>query len=150
MIRFSPTMKALLVIFSLSTLLAAPSRAAEPPPVWAARVPGGGAIGRVVVPAPGDARFAHLSWPKAVRAKDGTIVLAYIAGTFHGTHGGGSPAVSISTDGGRTFTPPQVLREFAKGRDYTQSGNVALGVAEDGALVLLAMEIGRASCRERV
>ena len=139
MIRLSPTMKALLVIFSLSTLLAAPSRAAEPPSVWAARVPGGGAIGRVVVPAPGDARFAHLSWPKAVRAKDGAIVLAYIAGTFHGTHGGGSPAVSISTDGGRTFTPPRVLREFAKGRDYTQSGNVALGVAEDGALVLLAM-----------
>jgi hypothetical protein len=114
-------------------------RSAEPTPSWAARAPGGGAMGRIVIPAPAEERFAHLSWPKAVRAKDGTIVLAYIAGIFHGTHGAGSPAVSISTDGGSTFTPPQVLREFAKGKDYTQSGNLALGVAEDGALVLLAM-----------
>lgn len=110
----------------------------ESPPAWAARTPGG-ATGKVVVPAPKEPRFAHLSWPKAVRVQDGTIVLAYIAGAFHGTHGGGSPAVSISTDGGRTFSPPQVLREFAKGKDYTQSGNLALGVAADGALVLLAM-----------
>ncbi|HWA99387.1 MAG TPA: sialidase family protein, partial [Pirellulales bacterium] len=56
-----------------------------------------------------------------------------------GNHGGGSPAISISADNGKTFTAPHVLREFGKGKDYTQSGNLALGVAGDGALVVLAM-----------
>lgn len=94
---------------------------------------------RIVVPPPMEPRFAHLSWNKVVRTQKGTLLLAYIAGRFHGTHGGGSPAVSRSTDGGKTFSAPQVLREFGPGKDYSHSGNLALGVAPDGSLVLLAM-----------
>ena len=70
-------------------------------------------------------------------AKDGTIIVAYLAGISHG--GSGCPAVSYSTDGGKTFTAPNVLREFGKGKDYANSGNLAIAEAEDGALVLLAM-----------
>lgn len=83
-------------------------------------------------------RFAHLSWPKAVRAADGTIVLAYTAGVFHGDHGGGSPAISISTDEGNTFTAPNVLRKFGPDKDYTQSGNLAIGLADDGGVLAMA------------
>jgi len=93
----------------------------------------------VVVPAPSDLRFAHLSWPKIVTTRDGALVLAYSAGRFHGNDGGGSPAVSVSTDRGRTFTAPQVLQEFGPGMKYTACGNLALGIAPDGAVVLLAM-----------
>jgi hypothetical protein len=110
----------------------------EVPSEWRPKVVGGSEA-RVAVAAPTDERFAHLSWPKAHRAPDGTIVLAYTAGVFHGDHGGGSPAISLSTDQGRTFSPPQVLREFDRDHDYTQSGNLAIGTADDGALVLLAM-----------
>lgn len=98
-----------------------------------------GAPVRIAVAPPEDPRFAHLSWNKALRTPSGTIVLAYIAGAYHGDHGGGCPAVSRSTDGGRTFSPPNMLREFGPGRDYTASGNLAIGLAPDGALVLLAM-----------
>lgn len=104
----------------------------------ASRRPDGGRV-RIAVNPPDDARFAHLSWNKALRTAKGTLVLAYIAGRFHGDHGGGCPAVSRSTDGGGTFSRPKVLREFGPGRDYSASGNLALGVAADGALVLLAM-----------
>lgn len=94
---------------------------------------------RVVVPAPADAALAHLSWPKIVRAADGTLVLGYIAGRFHGFDGGGCPAVSRSTDGGKIFSPPQVLARHDRTTVYTSGGNLALGVAEDGAIVLLYM-----------
>jgi hypothetical protein len=117
---------------------AAPLRAADPAlPAWAARPADGSAV-RLVIPAPENPRFAHLGWPKAVRARDGTIVLAYLAGPNHGGPGG-SPAVSLSRDDGRTFSPMQVLREFGAGQDYRHSGNLALGLADDGALVVLAM-----------
>lgn len=101
--------------------------------------PTGGNYGepRIVVPAPTEARFAHLAWPKIVTAPDGTLVLGYIAGRAHTR--AGCPAVSISTDRGQSFTSPQVLRQFDEGLDYPHSGNVALGVAADGAVVLLAM-----------
>ncbi len=105
---------------------------------WKARNLSGGEV-RVAVPAPADARFAHLSWNKVVRTQKGTLVLACVAGTFHGLHGGGCPAVARSTDGGAIFSEPEILREFGPGLDYTCCGNVALGIAEDGALVLLAM-----------
>ena len=114
------------------------SHAAETPPSWAGKLKGAGEV-RVAVTPPEGNRFAHLSWPKAVRTKDGTIVLAYIAGTFHGNGGGGSPAISVSKDHGKSFSPPKILQEFGPGKEYTQSGNLALGVAADGALVLLAM-----------
>jgi hypothetical protein len=63
-------------------------------------------------------------------------VLGYLIGTHHGDNS--CPAVSISTDGGKTFTPPQILKEFGQGMEYTNSGNMALGIAHDGAVILLA------------
>lgn len=119
-------------------LLATSLRAEEPLPAWAARPPGGGVV-RVAVTPPADLRYAHLSWPKAVRTPKGTIILACAAGIFHGDHGGGSPAISLSSDGGRTFSAPQILRSFGPGEEYTQCGNLALGVAGDGSVTLLAM-----------
>jgi hypothetical protein len=92
---------------------------------------------RVVVSAPADARYAHLAWPKVVRTREGTLVLAYVAGRAHTV--GGCPAVSCSRDGGRMFNPPRVLREFSNRADYAHCGNVALGLAGDGSVVLLAM-----------
>lgn len=124
------------LVLGLSLLTAA--GAAEPVPAWAAVNPGGAPV-RLAVPPPAGPRFAHLAWPKAIRAKDGTIVLAYLAGTFHGDGGGKSPAISLSTDNGKTFTAPNVLREFSPGDEYTSSGNLAIGLADDGAVVLLAM-----------
>ena len=101
--------------------------------------PGSGDYGRprLVIPAPEDERHAHLGWPKIVRAADGTLVATFIAGREHTV--GGSPAVAVSRDGGETFSAPRVLRQFDQTQEYAHSGNVALGVAEDGALVLLAM-----------
>lgn len=109
--------------------------AAEPLPAWAGRAPNGDLV-RIAVSPPANPRFAHLAWPKAVRTADGTIVLGYLAGTHHGSES--CPAVSISTDGGKTFSPPQVLKEFGPGQEYANSGNMALGLAHDGAVLLLA------------
>lgn len=109
--------------------------AAEPLPSWAGRAPNGDGV-RIAVEPPANKRFEHLAWPKAVRTADGTIVLGFLAGTHHGNES--CPAVSISTDGGKTFSPPDVLREFGPGKDYTNSGNLALGVAHDGSVLLLA------------
>ena len=106
-----------------------------PLPGWAGRAPKGDVV-RVAVPAPENPRFAHLAWPKAVRTADGAIVLGYLAGTHHGD--GSCPAVSVSTDGGKTFSAPNVLREFGPGMEYTNSGNMALGLAHDGTVLLLA------------
>lgn len=114
--------------------VAATATAAELP-VWAGRAPNGDPV-RIAVPPPANPRFEHLAWPKAVRTGDGTIVLGFLAGTHHGAES--CPAVSFSTDGGKTFSEPQVLREFGPGRDYTNSGNMAMGIAHDGAVLLLA------------
>jgi len=114
--------------------------------VWCAAVaaagdsgPIGGDYGqpRVVVPAPANPRYAHLGWPKIVCARDGTLVLAYSAARAHTRDG--CPAVSISTDRGATFTKPHVLAHFDRTTKYRHCGNIALGVAGDGAVVLLAM-----------
>ena len=96
------------------------------------------ATARVIVPAPGDARFAHLAWPKIVKADDGALVVAYDAGRAH-ANGEGCPAVSISGDGGKTFTLPRILMKFDRTTTYLHSGNLAIGKAEDGAIVLMAM-----------
>jgi hypothetical protein len=125
-------------VVGLGLWMTSAADAAAPSRPWAAVTPGGNPV-RIAVPAPSEPRFAHLAWPKVIRAKDGTIVLGYLAGTFHGAHGGKSPAVSLSTDQGKTFTPPHILRAFTPGEDYTSSGNLAIGLAEDGAVVLLAM-----------
>lgn len=133
----------LLVLSCLSFPCAAeaaesPERAFLPDHPAASRNPSGFPV-RIAVTPPEDPRFAHLSWNKVVRTGQGTLVLGYIAGTFHGNHGGGSPAVSRSIDGGRSFSPPVVLREFGPALDYSCSGNLAMGIASDGAIVLLAM-----------
>lgn len=94
---------------------------------------------KVIVPAPQDERLAHLSWPKVVRTGDGTLVTAYVAGRFHGTHGEGCPAASVSTDGGKTFIAPNVLKKYGPDDKYTSGDNVALGLAGDGSVVLLSM-----------
>ncbi len=93
---------------------------------------------RVIVPAPKEARYQHLSWPKVIKAEDGSLVVAYIAGRKH-VNGDGCPAVSISRDGGNTFSPPKVLMEFDSSMPYQHGANLALGKAEDGALVLMVM-----------
>lgn len=124
-----------LLAFAALCLFSISHAATGPLPAWAGRAPNGDVV-RVAVSSAGDPRFTHLAWPKAVRTADGTIVLGYQAGTHHGN--GSSPAVSISTDGGRTFTPPHVLREFGKGKDYENSGNMALGIAHDSAVIMLS------------
>ena len=93
---------------------------------------------RVIVPAPEGDRFCHLSWPKIVKANDGSLVVAFIAGRKH-VNGDGCPAVSVSTDGGKSFTSPYVLKTFDSSMQYQHAANLAMGMAEDGAIVLMAM-----------
>lgn len=116
-------------------IVAALAPASEPSPPWAGKAPNGDTV-RIAVAPPANQRFEHLAWPKAVRTAKGTIVLGFLAGTHHGNES--CPAVSISTDSGKTFSPPNVLREFGPGKDYTNSGNMALGLAHDGSVLLLA------------
>jgi hypothetical protein len=119
----------------LSLTLAAATLRADAPPAWAGSTPEGQAS-RIAVAPTSNPRFVHLAWPKAVRTANGTIVLGYQIGTHHGN--GSCPAVSLSTDDGRTFTPPHVLREFGPGMEYTNSGNMAIGLAHDGAVIILS------------
>lgn len=94
---------------------------------------------RVLVPPPEGERHAHLAWPKLAVTSKGDLVLASCAARFHGTHGEGCPAVSVSTDGGDTFSSPQILATFGDGGTYTHCGNLAIGVTADDVVVLLAM-----------
>ncbi len=94
---------------------------------------------RVIIPASADAGLAHHSWPKIVRARDGTLIVAFVAGRFHGSNGEGSPSVAISTNGGANFGAPTVLKRFTAKSEYTSAGNVALGLADDGSVSLLSM-----------
>ncbi|MES2696883.1 MAG: sialidase family protein [Verrucomicrobiota bacterium] len=125
----------LFCFLALAPLVSTPLLASDALPAWAGKAPNGDTV-RVAVTPPENPRFAHLAWPKAVRVADGTIVLGYQAGTHHGD--ASCPAVSISTDGGKTFSAPQVLKEFGPGMEYTNSGNMALGVAHDGSVILLS------------
>ena len=94
---------------------------------------------RLLVAAPEDERIAHLSWPKVVMTDNGGLILAYSAGIGHNI-GGSGPAVSVSKDGGETFSEPRLLAYFPDDDDrYEDCGNMALGLAGDGAVVLLAM-----------
>ncbi|QDS89941.1 BNR/Asp-box repeat protein [Rosistilla ulvae] len=93
---------------------------------------------RIIVPAPEGDRFCHLSWPKVVKADDGSIVVAYIAGRKH-VNGDGCPAVSVSQDGGQSFTSPEVLKTFDSTMPYQHAANLAIGKAKDGAIVLMVM-----------
>lgn len=128
-------MKTTPLLLLLGLLLAVPALSADTAPAWAGRTPDG-TPARIAVPASDNPRFAHLAWPKAVRTADGTIVLGYQIGTHHGD--GSCPAVSLSTDGGKTFSAPNILREFGPGMEYTNSGNMAIGLAHDGAVIILS------------
>ena len=105
----------------------------------AADTPQGGDYGQpaLIVPAPEDARYAHLAWPKVVCTPDGTLIVGCCAARAHTRDG--CPAVAISTDGGKTFTPPHILRQFDHTMPYRHCGNISMGVADDGSVVLLAM-----------
>jgi hypothetical protein len=116
-------------------LLAASSLAAADQPAWAGVTPGGAPV-RVAVGPTSDPGLVHLAWPKAIRAQDGTIILGYQIGTHHGD--GSSPAVSLSTDNGKTFSAPHVLRKFGPDQEYSNSGNMALGLAHDGSVILIS------------
>ena len=93
----------------------------------------------VIVPSPASHAVRHLAWPKIIRAGDGTLVLAYSAGIGHNV-GASGLAVSLSHDGGRSFSAPELLCYYPKeGEPYRDVGNLALGMGDDGAVVLLAM-----------
>jgi len=126
------TAAALLSLLLVTTLSWAQSSSV---PDWAGRSPDG-TPARIAVPAPENPRFHHLGWPKALRTANGTIVLGFLSGKKH--PGENCPMVCVSSDGGKTFSEPQMLREFGAGRDYDASGNMALGLAHDGAVLLLA------------
>lgn len=94
---------------------------------------------KVIVSAPNDKDIQHLSWPKIVCADNSNLVVAYSAGVGH-NKGASGLAVSLSKDGGQTFSSPELLCYFPKDDDrYQDLGNVALGMGEDGVLILLAM-----------
>ena len=112
---------------------------AAPLPKWAASTPDQTPV-RVAVETT-DPRYQHLSWPKMLRAANGSIIVTYVAGQSHWD--GGSPAVSISNDNGRTFSAPKVLKSFSKGDPLEHCGNIALGRTDDGALLVLAMALKR-------
>ncbi|SHK09445.1 BNR repeat-like domain-containing protein [Tangfeifania diversioriginum] len=107
-------------------------------PIWAGKLKLPGTV-RIAVHGSDNEELSHLAWPKALIAPDGTIVLAYLAGSFHGSHGKNSPAISLSNDNGKTFSSPQILKDFSLEEEYTASGNLAMGIAHDGAIILLAM-----------
>lgn len=132
-----PHPRARAVVLVASLLAAFPiARAAEPATTdWAAKQPDGDPVRIAIETA--DKRHHHLGWPKAVRMANGTIVVAYLAAVHHTA--GGCPAVSVSTDAGKSFTPPHILHDFPAGKEYQHSGNLGIAIAEDGSLVVLAM-----------
>jgi len=122
---------------ALGPWLCSPAQGGAPRPgPWVPRTPDGTPL-REVVPAPDGARHAHLGWPKIMRLADGTLVLGCLAGRQHTVDG--CAAVSLSRDGGSSFSPPRMLAEFDRSMPYRHAGNIALGVADDGAIVYLAM-----------
>lgn len=120
--------------------------AGEPPIPGSAFAPQGGIYGspRLLIPAPADERYAHLAWPKITRTPQGTLVVACSAARAHTVDG--CPAVSVSRDGGETFSEPHILKQFDRTMQYRHSGNTALGIADDGAVILLAMAFTGNEC----
>ena len=103
-------MKNPLVALALALVLAAPAARSSSLPAWAATNPAGVPVRIALAPTVGD-KYAHLSWPKVVRTRAGTVVLAYSAGIGHNI-GGSGLAVSRSTDGGQSFSLPRLLIRF--------------------------------------
>lgn len=113
-----------------------------------APAPGPGDFGapRLAIPAPAELERRHLGWPKVVRHKDALYVFC-LAGEAHTRKG--SPVVYVSRNGGSSFEGPRVLRAFGEG-EWSHSGNLAAGVAADGALVVLAMAMDANSSRTAI
>jgi len=133
-------MKNTLLLLAL-TLGAVPLHAETLPP-WAANNPSGHKV-RIAVSAPSGDKHAHLSWPKVITTARGTVILGYSAGIGHNI-GGSALAVSLSKDGGRTFSAPNKLIAFPDDDPrYRDCGNLALGLAGDGSVLLLAMAYNR-------
>jgi len=129
-------------IFLLFILASTTGYPEASPLPWAAVNTTGNKV-RIAVNAPEDTRISHLSWPKVIKTPDGTILLAYSAGEGHNI-GGSGPAISRSLDGGKTFSPPQLLMRFPDDDPrYLDCGNLALGLANDGSILLLAMAYNR-------
>lgn len=97
-------------------------------------------VPQVVIPSPNIKKYAHLSWPKMTRMDDSTLVVALCAGDYH--TGSNSPAISISSDHGRTFSDLEILKEFSENSLYRSCGNVALGHVDDRT-ILMAMAFTR-------
>jgi hypothetical protein len=135
-------MKLKLLPLLVSLVFFASTTSANPLPVWAAKNPAGHPV-RIAVASPDQSKSAHLSWPKVVRTRQGSVVLAYSAGIGHNI-GSSGLAVSRSKDGGKSFSAPKHLIRFPEDdARYRDCGNLALGLAEDGSLVLLAMAYNR-------
>jgi hypothetical protein len=135
-------MKSFVRLLLLGLLLGGPRLPASDLPPWAARNPAGHPV-RVAVSAPAQDQDVHLSWPKIIRSPQGTLILAYSAGIGHNI-GGSGLAVSRSVDGGRNFSGPRRLIRFPDDDPrYRDCGNLALGLADDGAILLLAMAYNR-------
>jgi hypothetical protein len=131
--RTSPTLS-----FSLTLLMCTPVMPAADLPSWAAINHAGPPVRVAIAPAPNDP-YPHLSWPKALRTPAGTVLVSYSAGIGH-NHGGSGIAVARSSDDGLTFSPPQLLMRFPEDDPrFRDCGNHALGLAPDGAVVLMAM-----------
>ncbi len=98
---------------------------------------------RRMLTAPEAWEYQHLSWPKTTKTAGNNLVMACSAGIGHNM-GGSGLAVSVSTDGGRVFSQPKMLRRFpAFDHRYHDCGNCAIGIAADGAVILLAMAFNK-------
>lgn len=129
---------AALTTFALPVSLALGSPSADALAPWVAANRAGPPVRIAVAPAADDA-YQHLSWPKVVRTENGTVLVSYSAGIGH-NHGGSGIAVARSTDGGASFAPAQILMRFPDDDPrFRDCGNHALGIAPDGAVLLLAM-----------
>lgn len=128
----------LLLISALLAGTISASDAESTLPPWAA-VNSTGQPVRIAVRPVNNGGGAHLSWPKTIRTPAGTTILAYSAGLGHNI-GGSALAVSLSHDNGQTFSAPRELIRFPEDDErYQDCGNIALGLADDGSILLFAM-----------
>lgn len=135
-------MKSTLPSLLVGLLLSGLALPAASLPAWAAKNTAGQPV-RIAVSAPADDKHAHLSWPKVIKTARGTVILGYSAGIGHNI-GGSALAVSLSKDGGKTFSAPKKLISFPDDDPrYRDCGNLALGLAGDGSVLLLAMAYNR-------
>ena len=97
----------------------------------------------LILTGPQEWDYNHLSWPKIVQTTRNNLILAFSAGIGHNM-GGSGLAISVSKDCGCNFSAPEMLRRFPQSDNrYQDCGNCAIGIAEDGAVVLLAMAFNK-------